>query len=316
MRDIAYAYKGPGASLDRAGRRGGRRRRSRSSPTTISSATIAATANSSPRACRRSTSCRRRALDARSWRRIEAARCCAPSKGISPATDAHGARARISCCSACSPKSSCAPTASTAAWAARCTPSFPPFGAYPNNAIVGASAGIATGAALRKKLIRSGGIAVANIGDGSTGCGPVWEAMNFAAMAQYDTLWTDARKGGLPVLFFFNNNFYAHGRPDRSARRWAGTASSRIGAGINPEAMHAETVDGSNPLAVADAVARKRALLLAGEGPALARRRVLSRQPAIRRRTRTPIARSEEIAALGGARSDRALSRRSWSEQA
>ena len=29
---------------------------------------------------------------------------------------------------------------------------FPPFGAYPNNAIVGASAGIATGAALRKKL--------------------------------------------------------------------------------------------------------------------------------------------------------------------
>ena len=33
--------------------------------------------------------------------------------------------------------------------------------------------------------------------------------------------------------------------------------------------MHAETVDGTNPLAVADAVARKRALLVAGEGPAL-----------------------------------------------
>ncbi len=30
---------------------------------------------------------------------------------------------------------------------------FPPFGAYPNNAIVGASAGIATGAALAKKLL-------------------------------------------------------------------------------------------------------------------------------------------------------------------
>jgi 2-oxoisovalerate dehydrogenase E1 component len=33
--------------------------------------------------------------------------------------------------------------------------------------------------------------------------------------------------------------------------------------------MHAERVDGYNPLAVADAIARKKALLLAGEGPAL-----------------------------------------------
>ena len=77
---------------------------------------------------------------------------------------------------------------------------FPPFGAYPNNAIVGGSAGIATGAALHKKL-SGNGIAVATSGDGSTGCGPVWEAMNFASMAQYDQLWE--KKGGLPVLFFF-----------------------------------------------------------------------------------------------------------------
>eukprot|EP01037_Dinobryon_pediforme_P022765 gene22765-24017_t len=46
---------------------------------------------------------------------------------------------------------------------------FPPFGIFPNNAIVGASAGIAAGAALRKKLGHSGGITVANSGDGSTG---------------------------------------------------------------------------------------------------------------------------------------------------
>ena len=44
---------------------------------------------------------------------------------------------------------------------------------------------------------------------------------------------------------------------------------SRIGAGVNPSNLHAETVDGANPLAVADAVARKRALLVAGKGPAL-----------------------------------------------
>jgi 2-oxoisovalerate dehydrogenase E1 component len=145
---------------------------------------------------------------------------------------------------------------------------FTPFGAYPNNAIVGASAGIATGAALRKKLSGSESIAVALSGDGSTGCGPVFEAMNFASMAQYRTLWTDAHKGGLPVLFCFNNNFYAMGgQTIGETMGW--DRLSRIGAAINADAMHAETVDGTNPLAVADAVGRKRKLLLEGQGPAL-----------------------------------------------
>ena len=145
---------------------------------------------------------------------------------------------------------------------------FTPFGAYPNNAIVGASAGIATGAALRKKLANEASITVSMSGDGSTGCGPVFEAMNFAAMAQYDTLWTDARKGGLPVLFFFSNNFYAMGgQTIGETMGW--DRLSRIGAAVNAEALHAETVDGTNPLAVADAVTRKRAVLLDGKGPAL-----------------------------------------------
>ncbi|AYM19963.1 hypothetical protein At15955_49780 (plasmid) [Agrobacterium tumefaciens] len=145
---------------------------------------------------------------------------------------------------------------------------FPPFGAYPNNAIVGASAGIATGAALRKKLRGESGICVANAGDGSTGCGPVWEAMNFASMAQFNTLWEEGKKGGLPVLFFFNNNFYAMGgQTIGETMGW--DRLSRIGAAVNADSMHAETVDGSNPLAVADAVRRKRALLLDGKGPAL-----------------------------------------------
>lgn len=145
---------------------------------------------------------------------------------------------------------------------------FPPFGAYPNNAIVGASAGIATGVALRLKLSGAAGIAVANAGDGSTGCGPVWEAMNFASMAQCRTLWDDAHRGGLPVLFFFNNNFYAMGgQTIGETMGW--DRLSRIGAGINAQAMHAQTVDGTHPLAVADAVEHARALLLRGEGPAL-----------------------------------------------
>ena len=44
--------------------------------------------------------------------------------------------------------------------------------------------------------------------------------------------------------------------------------AARMGAGINEHSMHTERVDGFNPLAVADATARKKALLLKGEGPA------------------------------------------------
>ncbi|WP_068113918.1 alpha-ketoacid dehydrogenase subunit alpha/beta [Tropicimonas marinistellae] len=145
---------------------------------------------------------------------------------------------------------------------------FPPFGAYPNNALVSGSSAIATGAALYKKLADKPGIAVANIGDGATGCGVTWEAMNFAAMAQYDTLWSDPRGGRPPVLFFCNNNFYGMGG-QTSGETMGWERLSRLGAGVNPEQMHAETVDGTNPLAVADAVARKRELLLEGKGPAL-----------------------------------------------
>ena len=44
---------------------------------------------------------------------------------------------------------------------------------------------------------------------------------------------------------------------------------ARVGAGVNPEAMHAERVDGYNPLAVADAIERKKQILLEGRGPVL-----------------------------------------------
>ena len=66
---------------------------------------------------------------------------------------------------------------------------FTPFGAYPNNAIVGGSAGIAVGAALRAQLTGSDAVVLANLGDGSTGCGLIWESMNFAGMGQFRSLW-------------------------------------------------------------------------------------------------------------------------------
>ena len=44
---------------------------------------------------------------------------------------------------------------------------------------------------------------------------------------------------------------------------------ARVGAGLNPEQMHAERIDGYNPLAVIDAMTRKREILLRGDGPVL-----------------------------------------------
>jgi 2-oxoisovalerate dehydrogenase E1 component len=145
---------------------------------------------------------------------------------------------------------------------------FPPFGVMPNNAIVGASADITVGAALFKKVNRKPGIIICNIGDASLGCGPVWEAICLATMDQYKTLWDDAHRGGLPLIFNFVNNFYGMGgQPVGETMGFKILA--RLGAGVNPDQMHAERVDGFNPLAVIDAIERKKKILAAGDGPVL-----------------------------------------------
>ena len=138
----------------------------------------------------------------------------------------------------------------------------------PNNAIVGGSADIAVGSALFKRINRKPGLVVANIGDAAMGCGPVWEAFIFAAMDQYRTLWNSELGGNPPIIFNFMNNFYGMGGQPQGETMAFGVLA-RVGLGVNPEAMHAERIDGYNPLAVADAVARKRAVLESGRGPAL-----------------------------------------------
>lgn len=145
---------------------------------------------------------------------------------------------------------------------------FTPFGIYPNNAIVGGSADIATGAALFKQVNCKKGIVIANIGDASLGCGPVWEALTFAAMDQYKMLWEGVHKAGLPILFNIFNNQYGMGG-QTSGETMGYDILARIGAGVNPEQMHAERVDGYNPLAVIDAIRRKKKLLEEGKGPVL-----------------------------------------------
>jgi len=145
---------------------------------------------------------------------------------------------------------------------------FAPFGSMPNNAIVGGSADIATGSALYKRINKKPGIVVSNIGDASMGCGPVWEAMTLASMDQYKTLWPESAGGAPPILFNFFNNFYGMGGQTLGETMGYGVLA-RVGAGVNADAMHSERVDGYDPLAVADAVARKKKILLEGRGPVL-----------------------------------------------
>jgi 2-oxoisovalerate dehydrogenase E1 component len=145
---------------------------------------------------------------------------------------------------------------------------FTPFGVYPNNAIVGGSGDISVGAALYKKVNQKPGIVVANIGDASMGCGPVWEGISFAAMDQFRTLWEDPYRGGLPIIFNFMNNQYGMGGQTKG-ETMGYDILARVGAGVNPEMMHAERVDGYNPLAVIDAYRRKREILEQKKGPVL-----------------------------------------------
>ena len=145
---------------------------------------------------------------------------------------------------------------------------FTPFGIYPNNAVVGGSGSIAPGAALFKRVNRKPGIVVANIGDASFACGPVWEGITFASMDQYRRLWDQALGGGLPIIFNCMNNHYGMG-----GQPWGETMGcqfiARIGAGVNPEQMHAERVNGYDPLPVIEAFRRKKRILLEGRGPVL-----------------------------------------------
>ena len=145
---------------------------------------------------------------------------------------------------------------------------FTPFGIYPNNAIVGGSGSIAPGAALFKRVNRKRGIVIANIGDASFGCGPVWEGIVFSSMEQYRSLWDPTLGGGLPLLVHCMNNFYGMGG-QTLGETMGMQFIARIGAGVNPDQMHSERVNGYDPLAVIDAFRRKKQVLLEGRGPAL-----------------------------------------------
>ncbi|MDI4567553.1 MAG: thiamine pyrophosphate-dependent dehydrogenase E1 component subunit alpha, partial [Mycoplasma sp.] len=143
---------------------------------------------------------------------------------------------------------------------------FTPLGIYPNNAVVGASASIAIGAALYKLQSKDPGVVVADLGDGAIACGPVWEALNLMAMDQYKMLWDSPYNKRPPfILNIINNQYAMGGQPHGETHGHGGVA--RLGMAINPEQCHAERINGQDVLAVIDLMKRKTALAIQGDGP-------------------------------------------------
>jgi pyruvate dehydrogenase E1 component alpha subunit len=128
----------------------------------------------------------------------------------------------------------------------------PEYGMYGENSIVGAGAPIAAGAALAATFDGSGRIALAAFGDGALNQGAVHEAMNFAAVRD------------LPVIFLVENNHYSELTPIASMVR-----GDRLFKRASAYGMPGGQVDGNDPTAVRDAVARAVERARRGQGPAL-----------------------------------------------
>jgi len=136
------------------------------------------------------------------------------------------------------------------------------------NAIVGGSAGIATGAALSCRFRRDGRIVVCFAGDGAYANGVVLESLNFAAMAQFTNARLAQQPFGLPIVYVIVNNQYGMTGQQRGEVTGVEFLARRA-AGFGVDAMHAEVVNGMDVLAVWDAVSRAAELARSGGGPVL-----------------------------------------------
>lgn len=126
------------------------------------------------------------------------------------------------------------------------------LGILGTNGIVGASMGIATGAALGFRLEGGDRVAVAFFGDGATNQGMFHEALNLAA------IWK------LPVVFACENNHFAQSSPIEemvAVEQLSGRAAGYGVPGVD--------VDGMDVLRVAEAAHAAVARARAGDGPTL-----------------------------------------------
>ena len=118
------------------------------------------------------------------------------------------------------------------------------------NAIVGGSAGIATGAAMSVKMRGSDQVAVCFFGEGALGQGLLYEVMNMAA------LWK------LPVIYVCENNQY------NEYTNYQETTAGEVTARAEAFGIPTETIDGQD-IHLVDATSRRLVdRARAGEGPA------------------------------------------------
>ena len=117
------------------------------------------------------------------------------------------------------------------------------------NAIVGGSAGIATGAAFSAKHLGDGRIAVCFFGEGALGQGLFYEVMNMAS------LWK------LPVIYVCENNQY------NEYTHYSETTAGEITARPEAFGIHTETADGQDVRAVYETMNRLVERVRSGGGP-------------------------------------------------
>lgn len=118
------------------------------------------------------------------------------------------------------------------------------------NAIVGGSAGIATGAALSAKKRGSNQVAVCFFGEGALGQGLLYEVMNMAS------LWK------LPVIYVCENNLY------NEYTHYSETLAGEVTARARAFGIYTETIDGQDVQLVYETTKRLVERARLGEGPA------------------------------------------------
>jgi pyruvate dehydrogenase E1 component alpha subunit len=117
------------------------------------------------------------------------------------------------------------------------------------NAIVGGSAGIATGAAFAAKRLGNGRVAVCFFGEGALGQGVLYEVMNLAQLFR------------LPVIYVCENNLYTE------YTHFTETTSGDIGARAQAFGLESATVDGQDVRAVYETTQRLVDRARRGDGP-------------------------------------------------
>jgi len=118
------------------------------------------------------------------------------------------------------------------------------------NAIVGGSAGIATGAALSAKKRGTDQVAVCFFGEGALGQGLLYEVMNMAS------LWK------LPIIYVCENNLY------NEYTRYSEALAGEVTARAKAFGIYTETIDGQDVQLVYETTKRLVERARRGEGPA------------------------------------------------